>query len=157
MKRSTASLFFGGLLVLSLGLKVAAFSRTEATEVENDQIQTYLKSHGFSVTNPDPQAAPAWVTGIRDTCRVRIADVPPEGWARKLIDQQVGADRVLYAFDGRFYRAQPVWRTRMEKYRRRLIRYFGMQPAELAVRAVDISPGCPDGSFSAADAAYLSN
>ena len=45
-----------------------------------------------------------------------------------IVAEQTEGEHLMYAFDGRLYAQQPVMRTMLENYRRRLVRYFGYRP-----------------------------
>lgn len=157
MPRTTASLVFLLLIAGSLTAKTAVFVAQSAAKSEvTDNVSTFLTARGFLLSHAPPRSAPAWIIGTRGACRVRIADVAAEGWTRTIAAEQATDDRLLFAFDGRFYAKQPVWRTRLEKYRRRLLRYFGVSQPPLAVRVLTVSKGCPADTIRPTDAALLS-
>lgn len=157
MRRTVASLVAAALLAASFAWKAVGFSRTpEAGSIDDGAVIALLADRGLAVAYSDPKSAPVWIVGTRGACRVRVASIAPEGWARALIDQLAAGDRLAYAFDGRFYDEQPVMRTRLDNYRRRLLRYLGVAVAPLELRAVAVSPGCPADVIRAEDAARLS-
>lgn len=157
MRRTTANILLVLLLAASLGAKLAALdSQSAADAAETGDISTFLATRGFALSHAPPKSAPAWIIGTRGGCRVRIADVAAEGWTSAIAARQAAGERLLYAFDGRFHSEQPVWRTRLEKYRRRLLRYFGLREPPLAVRVLTVSDGCPPGTLRPTDAELLS-
>lgn len=157
MRLSAASLAFVALLAASLaGKAVAMMPRTTAAADETEAVTSLLRERGLAVSLPDGTGAPAWIIGSHGACRVRVADVPPAGWARRIIAEQAEGETLRYAFGGRFYDEQPVLRTRLENYRRRLFRYVGLPVAALEIRAVTISHDCPAGTIAPEDAARLS-
>lgn len=116
----------------------------------------FLKAHDLNVDTPDYNSAPVWIVGARDGCTVRIAEVAPEGWARSIVAEQTIGDHLVYAFDGRFYDQQPVTRTKIENYRRRLVRYAGFQTPSLQLFAIAVSSTCSSDMLRPEDAFLLS-
>lgn len=144
MRPADASLVLGLLLCITLAGKAATLARTPGAAADDGMTAVgFLKAQGLVVQPFDPTGAPAWIAGSRDDCTVRIAEVAPEGWSRAIVAQQTVGERLLYAFDGRFYDQQPVTRTWIENYRRRLARYLGFDVPALHVFAVAAAPACP--------------
>ncbi|MGN6552050.1 MAG: hypothetical protein ACTHJ3_19465 [Pararhizobium sp.] len=157
MRLAAASLALVALLGTSLaGKAIATMPRAPAAADNAAAVVALLRARGLAVTLPDHRSAPYWITGTRGACRVRIVDVPPEGWARRIVAEQTRGEALSFAFDGRFYPQQPVARTRLENYRRRLFGYLGLPAAPLHVRAVTLSPGCPADTIGPEDALALS-
>lgn len=151
------SLALLALLIFSLAGKSLNFA--PGGDVGGDDgpsIAAYLESRGLSVQQPHPEGAPVWIVGTRGDCRVRVADVAPEGWSRAIVAEQTADEDLAYAFDGTFFDEQPVLWTQLEKYRRRLVRYAGFHEPQLSIRAVAVAPSCPSDIVRADDAALLS-
>jgi len=149
---------FAALLLASLAGKVAGLG--VAKEVPPDEVTpavAFIKGRGLELQPSDPMSSPFWIVGTRGECRARVTIVPPEGWARAIIAEQTAGDRLAYAFDGRIFDQQPVARTMIENYRRRLIRYLGYSEPSLEVRAIALSPNCPSDLLRPEDARLLSN
>jgi hypothetical protein len=156
MRLPLVSLALGFLLCVSLAGKVASLARTPGTSSdEGAAAVALLKARGLAVQPFNPVGAPAWIVGTRDDCRVRIAEVAPEGWSRAIVAQQATGERLLYAFDGRFYDQQPVTSTWLENYRRRLARYAGFDVPALRLFAVTAAPACPADIVRPEDAVAL--
>ncbi|MFA6154827.1 hypothetical protein [Mesorhizobium sp.] len=144
MRPADASLVLGLLLCVTLAGKAATLARTPGAAADDGMAAVaFLKTRGLVIQPFDPTGAPAWVVGTRDECTVRIGEVAPEGWSRAIVAQQTVGERLLYAFDGRFYNQQPVTRTWTENYRRRLARYLGFDMPTLRVFAIAAAPACP--------------
>lgn len=158
MRRSTASIAFGVLMLASLAAKSSILAPLNVVEpeIQSDAIVRLLNERGFAVTFSEAGVYPAWTLGERGTCRIGIAEVSPQGWYRAVIGEQAGGQRLNYAFAGQFYDEQPVARTKIEDYRRRLLRYFRPATPPTRVRAVVIAPACPDDVIRAEDAELLS-
>ena len=144
MRSADAGLVLGLLLCVTLAGKAATLARTPGAAADDGMAAVaFLKMRGLVVQPFDPIGAPAWVVGTRDECTVRIGEVAAEGWSRAIVAQQTVDERLFYAFDGRFYDQQPVTRTWIENYRRRLARYLGFDMPTLRVFAVAAAPACP--------------
>jgi hypothetical protein len=158
MRLLPASLILGLVLVLSLAAKGIAHRTADEVMPANNpgDLVSFLMKKGFTVSIADPNTAPVWVSGVQGDCRVRIADVWPQGWARSIVSAEGVGQQVRYAFAGGFYDEQPVMMTNYLEYRQRLLRYFGLSAPPPLVRAILISPHCPAGTISPDDAAVLS-
>lgn len=158
MRLKPASLLLGLVLVLSLGAKGIAYRVADEVlpQGRTTDLVRFLTTKGLAVSIADPNTAPVWVTGVRGDCRVRLADVWPQGWARSIVSAEGVGQQVRYAFAGGFYDDQPVLMTNYLEYRQRLLRYFGLPAPPPIVRAILISRHCPAGIISARDAAVLS-
>lgn len=157
MRGMALSAALAALLVASLAGKGVTSSRGQMPEAaEANPAIALLGERGLAVSLPPPNTAPAWITGNLGACLVRIADIAPQGWSRAIVQEQATGGSLSFAFAGRFYDDQPVMRTRLEDYRRRLLRYFGIRAGNTVVRAVTVSAGCPDGIIRAEDAIDLS-
>ncbi|MEI5680157.1 MULTISPECIES: hypothetical protein [unclassified Mesorhizobium] len=144
MRLSVASLALGLLLCVTVAGKVVSLARTpDVASDEGAAAVALMNMRGLAVQPFNPVGAPAWIVGTLDDCRVRIAEVAPEGWSRAIVAQQATNERLLYAFDGRFYDQQPVTSTWIENYRRRLARYIGFEEPALRLFAVTVAPACP--------------
>src|SRR5689334_559149 len=119
MPRILLSLVAAFVLAVSLSAKVHAFrTAEEAPEADGGpDIAAFLSERGFSVVRAAPNTAPEWLTGTMGACRVRIADVSPQGWYRSIISEEAAKQRVAYSFEGTLYDDQPVFRTRLADYR----------------------------------------
>ncbi len=159
MRRATASILFVLVLGASLSAKTFALGARPgpAEAATGSDLSQFLSQRGFDLTRSPPRSAPAWIIGTRGDCRVRIADMAAEGWTRAIAAEQAAGEQILFAFDGRFYDRQPVWHTRLAKYRRRLLRYFGVALPPAPVRVLTVSNGCPGGTIRPADAVALSD
>ncbi len=156
MRLSAASLALGLLLCVTLAGKVASLARTpDIASDEGAAAVALMKARGLAVQPFNPLGAPAWIVGTNGDCRLRVAEVAPEGWSRAIVAQQATGERLLYAFDGRFYDQQPVTNTWMENYRRRLARYVGFDVPALRLFAVTVAPACPSDIVRPEDAAAL--
>lgn len=158
MRVTTASLLLAALFGLSLAGKTLGLTRPASSDADQGaDIVSFLEERGLTVHPPDLRTAPVWIVGTRGECRVRVADVAPEGWSQAIVSEQTAGERLAYAFAGRFHAEQPVTSTRLENYRRRLIRYLGFRAPELRLRAVAASPDCPSDILRPQDASRLSN
>lgn len=157
MRSILLSSALAAVLAASLAGKFASLSRPGTAEpASSDTATAFLQARGFTIDAIESTAGPAWVTAIRGECRVRVAEVSPQGWWRDAVAAQAKGDRLLYAFDGAFYADQPVPRTRLREYLRRLRYYLGFPASPLILRAVILSPECPDETIRPQDAAALS-
>jgi len=158
MRLARTSLVLLLLLVASLGAKGLAYRAADPALVPAAALDpaTFLAQRGFAVSPPVPDTAPQWITGMRGDCRVRIADVWPQGWAQSIVRDEGAGQRVLYAFAGRLYDEQPVLMTSLVHYRQRLLRYLLVDSPAPAVRAILVSPACPPATIVPADAGRLS-
>jgi hypothetical protein len=157
MRLATASLALATLLSLSLAGKSIGLTQSGLADPDSESdIVAFLEERGFAVLPPDRETAPVWIVGVLGACRIRVADVAPEGWTRGIIAEQTAGEHIAYAFSGRFHTEQPVTSTRMENYRRRLIRYLGFEVPAVRLRAVAVSPACPPDIMRPQDAAHLS-
>ncbi|MBS3649409.1 hypothetical protein KEU06_12400 [Pseudaminobacter sp. 19-2017] len=158
MRPTTASLALAALLGLSLAGKSVGLTQSGLADPNSESdIVAFLEERGFAVLPPDRETAPVWIVGVLGACRIRVADVAPEGWARAIIAEQTAGERLAYVFAGRFLAEQPVISTRMENYHRRLIRYLGFEAPALRLRAVAVSPACPPDIMRSQDAERLSS
>ncbi|MEQ1955525.1 hypothetical protein [Mesorhizobium sp. CN2-181] len=145
------------LLVVSLAGKSINFARDGEIDADDSAaITAYLEARGLAVQPLDLASAPLWIVGTRGDCRMRVTDVAPEGWSRTIIAEQTAGENLTYAFAGAFFAEQPAFRTQLEKYRRRLVRYAGFQAPELKIRAIAVAPACPPDLVRPEDAALLS-
>lgn len=161
MRASTSSTAGALMLVLlsaSLGIKglAGAGATDAAAPADSAAASEFLKARGLTVGMAAAATAPAWVHGTRGECHVAIADVSPQGWFRDIVAEQATGQRLRYAYDGQFYDDQPVFRTKIDDYRRRFLRYFGLAAPARPVRAVIVSPACPEETVRTSDAAALS-
>ena len=156
MRLSTASLALAVLLAASLAGKVFGLKEASRPGYDDDRAVAYLAERGLTVNSTDHHVASIWTVATRGACRVRITTAPPEGWLQTIVAEQTVGEHLMYAFDGRFYSQQPVIRTKLENYRRRLVRYFGYRAPDLPIRAIAISSACPPELFGLEDALRLS-
>lgn len=157
MRAVIASFGLAGLLLASVAGKIAMLTSTAAQErAKGADVAVWLKSHGFEVQPVIVDSTPVWIVGLKGNCRIRLVDVAPEGWSQSIIDQQTSHDQLSYVFDGRFYAQQPVVRTRLANYKRRLARYAGIERPQLRVLAMAVSAECPPDMIGPQDAIYLS-
>jgi hypothetical protein len=158
MQLRRASLILAVLLVASLAGKGLALRASEAGVAGADgaDMAAFLAHKGMTVTVASADTAPVWFTGTKGNCRVRIADVSPQGWARSIVAQEGASEEVRYAFGGKFHADQPVMETTLAEYGNRLLRYLGFMAPRPIVRAVLISNECPPGTMAPGDARALS-
>lgn len=159
MRRETASLVLGLLLSVSLVAKGLGFARSDEVVPQDatTDIVAFLEQRGFAASVLDRNADPVWVVGRRGDCLLRIADISPQGWHRAAAVELAAGKRLHFAFAGQLHADQPVARTKLEDYRRRLLRYLRvMAPAPL-VRAIVVAPSCPEETLGPGDAELLSN
>jgi hypothetical protein len=157
MRSILLSSALAAVLAASMAGKLASLSRPEAAlPVAGNTTVAFLQARGFVIDAIDSTAGPAWVAVSRGACRVRVADVSPQGWSRDIVAAQAKGGRLLYAFDGSFYADQPVLRTRLRDYWRRLRYYLGLPAAPLVLRAIIVAPECPEGTIRPQDALTLS-
>jgi hypothetical protein len=156
MHLSTASIAFAVLLAASLAGKAVGLKETNRAGSDDDRAVAYLEERGLTLNSADPHAASMWTVATRGACRVRFAIVAPQGWSQTIVAEQTVGEHLMYAFDGQFYAQQPTIRTRLENYRRRLVRYFGYPAPDLQIRAIAVSPACPDELFGSEAALQLS-
>ncbi|MCO6049145.1 hypothetical protein NGM99_05000 [Mesorhizobium sp. RP14(2022)] len=158
MPRALPSLIAAFVLAVSLSAKVHAFRSAEKAPDTNGgpDIAAFLSERGFSVAHAAPNTAPEWVTGTMGSCKVRIADVSPQGWYRSIISEERAKQRVAYSFEGTLYEDQPVLRTRLADYRARLLNYLSMMATPALVRAILVNPDCSTQQFRLEDASSLS-
>jgi hypothetical protein len=159
MPRLSLSLAFALLLAVSLGLKAQLGSATSFTAQYPDSadIETLLAKHEFTVTLPDPNTDPQWVTGDRGTCRLQIANVSPQGWHRAAVEWKAGDNPILYAAGVALHDRQPIVKPLVRHYLRRFERYAGIDAPPLKVRAIIRSGDCPDSLIEPAELAALSD
>ena len=156
MRLSTASLAFAVLLAASLAGKAFGLKETSRAGPDEDRAVSYLEERGLTVDFVDRYAASIWTVATRGACQVRIATVSPEGWSRAIVAEQTVGEHLVYVFDGQLYAEQPVMRTMLENYLRRLVRYFGYPAPDLQIRAIAVSPACPPDLLRSEDALQLS-
>jgi len=156
MRLSTASIAFAVLLAASLASKGFGLKQSNRAGPDDDSAVAYLEERGLILNSVDRNDASIWRVATRGACRVRFATVPPEGWLQTIVADQTVGEHLMYAFDGRFYAQQPVIRTKLEEYRRRLVRYFGYPAPDLQIRAIAVSSACPAELFGSKAALRLS-
>ena len=156
MRRSIASLAFAALLAASLDSKGFGLKEISGAGPDDARAVSYLEERGLTINSADRHAASIWIVATRGACRVRITAVSPEGWSRTIVAEQTEGEHLMYAFDGRLYAQQPVMRTMLENYRRRLVRYFGYRATNLEIRAIAVSPNCPPDLLNSQAALRLS-
>jgi hypothetical protein len=157
MRSALLSAGLAAMLVASLAGKAGNLAQSAPAQTVSDEgVSAFLEARGFAVEIMADEAVSAWIVAIRGKCEVRVADVSPQGWSRDVIAAQAQGGKLLYAFDGVFYADQPVLRTVLGEYRRRLRHYLRLPAKPFVVRAVMLSPGCKDMAIRAEDAPALS-
>ena len=144
MRRLMPSLGFALLLVLSIAIKVygSVGERISAINPGDEDIAALLHKNGFATHKANPNTDPTWTYGVKDHCKIEIADVSPQGWHRSAVEWQAGGQVVLYSVQGKLYSQQPILRPMMTHYLRRLERYVGINAPQVRVRAIVIGPEC---------------
>ncbi|MBO0733244.1 MAG: hypothetical protein J2P49_02775 [Methylocapsa sp.] len=141
----------GGLLVLTLLLKVLAamthpVPKEMIAERAKAQMAAFLARHGMQPipANPGSNALEEpFVVALSNGCRLFVAEAGFEGWYRDFLRNLVPlGDEYFFWFQGRNYREQPIWRTRLSGYWRALLRELGFKPHFEPIFAVGASPGC---------------
>ena len=147
------------LLAVSLGVKLslgtpANFSRQYPGI---DDIVAMLNRNDFKVSVASGAVDPQWVSGKRESCLLRIANVSPQGWHRAAVEWTAAGLPVLYATGGALHRNQPILVPLLRHYLRRAERYVGIPAEALKVRAIILSGDCPADLISRANLAALSD
>ena len=152
--RPVLSIAFGFLLVASLFLKlpgilspkvIAVTSSTGATPTANfANVAALLSRYGFGVSRHPPDSALPWVAGAIGHCSVQIFEVSHQGWEQSLITQVSAGKNVFYAFGGDIYSEQPIMKTRVYFYWRRLKRALRLPAANHPVLAIIATQTCKD-------------
>jgi hypothetical protein len=158
MHRFTLSLGFALLLVLSIAIKVhgGAGGRLAAIYPGDEDIAALLHKNGFATHKADPNTDPTWTYGVRDHCKIEIADVSPQGWHRSAVEWQAAGQVVLYSAQGKLYNQQPILRPMITHYLRRLERYVGINAPQIRVRAIVIGPECSTDAIAPTELEALS-
>ena len=158
MRRSTLSLGFGLLLVLSLAVKVqAGLGRSSpAIAPDGEDIVAMLGRSGFATSRAAPNTDPAWVYGVKGECKLQIADISLQGWHRAALEFAAVGQSLLYSVGGRLYKEQPILGPMMIHYLRRLERYVGIDAPPPRARAIVIGGGCPAAPIPQPDLEALS-
>jgi hypothetical protein len=147
MYRLMLNLGFGLLLVLSIAIKVySSIGESMSAPYTGDQdIVALLRKNGFATHRAAPNTDPIWTYGVRDDCRLQIADVSPQGWHRSTVEWQAAGQVLLYSAEGKVSGRQPILKPMMTHYLHRLERYVGIDAPPVPVRAIIIGPECsPD-------------
>lgn len=145
------------VLVASLAGKAGNLIQSPPAQTEGQEtLLAVLRARGFTIEAVESASNPPWIVATKGNCAMRVATVSPQGWSSDVVAVQADGGRLLYAFDGVFYDDQPVLRTSIAEYRRRLEYYLGLPAGPSVVRALILSPQCPDTTLGAQDAAALS-
>lgn len=158
MHRLMLSLGFGLLLSLSIAIKVRTDIGAGVLGMYpgDEDISAMLQRNGFDTGRAAPDTDPVWIYGVKDRCRIRIANVSPQGWHRSAVEWEAGGQALLYAASGRLYNRQPILKPMVIHYVRRLERYVGMDAPAVRVRAIIIGPDCPADAIVSSELAALS-
>lgn len=146
------------LLAASLGIKVHLGAATRFA----DQYPGYadiiamLAKNQFAVSGPDAGTDPAWLTGIRDGCRVDVANVSPQGWHRAAVEWKAGGATIRYSAAGIVREHQPILGPMLRHYLSRMQRYLGFDAPAPRIRAIIIGRDCPSDRTLLNDLAALS-
>ena len=147
------------LLAVSLGVKLslgtpANFSRQYPGI---DDIVAMLANNDFKVSIASGTVDPQWVSGKRESCLLRIANVSPQGWHRAAVEWTAAGLPVVYSAGAALHQSQPILVPLLRHYLRRAERYMGIPAEALKVRAIIMSGDCPANLISRADLAALSD
>jgi len=148
--RLKLTLLFVAFALCSFALRAHTFRSTPeaiAANLEGPDIATVLASEGYLVSG-QAHSAVAWIDATKASCTVRVADISPDGWFQAIVKEQTRGEILKFAFQGAFYDDQPTVRTKIAKYKARLLKYFSLPSSPVLVRAVSISGGCPGDVFS---------
>jgi len=159
MYRLTLSLAFGLLLAASIAIKVYANvgSGKLAMYPDDEDITALLSKHGFATDRADPNTDPGWIYGVREGCRVQIANVSPQGWHRSIVEWEATGKILEYSANGRLHDRQPILKPMLVHYLHRLERYAGIDAPAVKVRAIIVAPECPSDVIAPAELAALSD
>ena len=133
-----------GLLVLSLGLKLAA-SRSEPRPDQQlfaSQVFRFLEREGYT-TAAELRPLGMMVTARRDGCRLAIRDYPPHGTLAQVyarLARPVGQLRFVYR--GRVSDRAPKLLPLIEYFIGRELRRMGIAAPRAPILAVAVSRGC---------------
>jgi len=159
MSRLALSLTLALVGIVSLGLKVQADGRANDNLMYPGQedIVALLERNNFAVQLAPPNTDPQWVTGVRDTCRVQIANVSPQGWHRNIVKWASRDKTLVYSAGGELAAQQPLVGPMAHHYLNRLKRYAGLDAPAVRVRAVLMDQGCATDTIPSAELAALSD
>ena len=139
------------LLILSLGIKIAARSREiydddgapMVWQAERRDIITFFRHHGFQVDRTEDRPESSVIPASVGECRMLIVLASPQGWRRELVHRLASpGDQTFFVYRGTRYRDQPVWRTLIDHYWHRLYHYVGMALPPSPLFGVVASPVC---------------
>lgn len=158
MSRLALSLVLALVGVVSLGLKVQADGRANDTLMYpgDDDIVALLENNHFAVQLAPPNTDPQWITGTRDGCRIKIANVSPQGWHRNIVSWAAKDKTLVYSAGGALAAQQPLVGPLAQHYLNRLKRYAGLDAPAVRVRAVLMDQGCGANPIPDAELAALS-
>lgn len=144
MSRLALSVVLALVAIGSLALKVNADNRASDSTMypDSDDIVAVLERNHFSIEMAPENTDPQWVTGTRDECRVRIANVSPQGWHRNIVDWAAQNRTLIYSAGGALEPQQPLIGPMVHHYLNRLKRYMGIEAPAIRVRAIVIDQGC---------------
>jgi hypothetical protein len=137
---------FVALLGLSLLLKIpGSLNQKELTPSDvGGPVSAFLKSNGFQTEASTSDEDLFLISATAGKCRLLVALASPQGWHRYVLRQLAPEDgKVLFLFNGKSYRDQPVLLTRSYDYWSRLLRFLGGNPTPRPVYGVVGSPDCP--------------
>ena len=159
MHRLTLSVALGLLLAASLVLKVYGHggSGRAAVDPGEEDIVALLHKNGFETEREPPDRDPVWVHGVRNDCRIDIADISPQGWHRSVVEWHATGKTLEYSVMGTLHDRQPIVRPMIVHYLGRLQRYLGIDAPGVKARAIVVEPGCPPGVISSPELAGLSD
>lgn len=113
-------LVLGGLLILSLSLKVSegvSHATQGRGEIVRMHIATFLSRHGFEPDRASKIQNLIAVSGRSGGCQLLIAEAAPQGWHRHILRRVASdGDQFFFLFQGRKFQDQPVWLTRLSNY-----------------------------------------
>jgi hypothetical protein len=146
VNQSQASFALALLLATSLAIKsyVSMSGRVLAAQPDDSDIAAMLAANGFEMTVPMPATDPAWFLGETGDCRIYIAGISPQGWHRAAVEWKAQSvnGQVSYLTENEMTGQQPVLRTTLIHYWRRLQRNVGIDAAPLRLRAIVASGDC---------------
>ena len=139
------------LLILSIGIKVAARSHQLYADAETETVQQaerrdvvdFFRHHGFRVERDESEPEASVIPALAGECRMLIVLASPQGWKQDVVRQlATPEDQTFFVYNGGRYREQPVWRTLIDYYWRKLYHYVGVKLPPSPLLSIAASPAC---------------
>jgi hypothetical protein len=147
--KSSASLAFAALLLVSLGAKAALTAPAEYPDSRRfaNEAAAMLRARGFA-TLSSRRTFGILVEGRRGSCRLRVADYTPYGTYADRFDELAGPVGPLrFVYRGAVQARAPKLVPLLDYYRFRELRRVGLPALRHPIAAVAASPGCDLASF----------